>query len=283
MRYLHVFLRCLLAMSFGVAAHAWETCDPEHPPGPFDLGNPNAGLVEEPGSAGCPSGMELIERQSAASWLKPVRYCMDRFEASLMLVGESGELSYWSPYHNPESYKIRAVSLRGAVPQAYISQLQAGEACANAGKRLCTDDEWVRACEGAEGNLFPYGKTRYPTGSSPNNPDCNESRDKHPALELFPHAGNPYNHLGNACINQLDRTVARSGFFSKCVTAEGVYDLMGNVHEWTSNPHGRFRGGYFMDTRINGEGCHYVTSAHQPSYWDYSTGFRCCADASATN
>jgi hypothetical protein len=38
-------------------------------------------------------------------------------------------------------------------------------------------------------------------------------------------------------------------------------------------------GGFFMDTHLNGEGCDYRTTAHDFSYHDYSTGFRCCADA----
>jgi hypothetical protein len=36
-----------------------------------------------------------------------------------------------------------------------------------------------------------------------------------------------------------------------------------------------------MDTWLNGKGCDYVTTAHEARYWDYSTGFRCCADLSA--
>ena len=43
--------------------------------------------------------------------------------------------------------------------------------------------------------------------------------------------------------------------------------------------HGRFRGGWYGDAENNGPGCTYVTSAHEPTYHDYSTGFRCCADA----
>ena len=35
--------------------------------------------------------------------------------------------------------------------------------------------------------------------------------------------------------------------------------------------------GYYVDTVINGNGCLYATTAHATSYWDYSTGFRCCA------
>ena len=35
-------------------------------------------------------------------------------------------------------------------------------------------------------------------------------------------------------------------------------------------------GGYFVDDKINGLGCHYRTVAHAPTYHDYSLGFRCC-------
>ena len=57
--------------------------------------------------------------------------------------------------------------------------------------------------------------------------------------------------------------------------------MVGNVHEWTADPAGTFRGGYYLDTRINGEGCDYRTVAHEPTYHDYSTGFRCCANRTA--
>jgi hypothetical protein len=39
---------------------------------------------------------------------------------------------------------------------------------------------------------------------------------------------------------------------------------------------GTFRGGYYLDTHINGQGCEYKTGAHNARYHDYSTGFRCC-------
>ena len=37
-------------------------------------------------------------------------------------------------------------------------------------------------------------------------------------------------------------------------------------------------GGFYVDTQINGNGCLYATTAHDTGHWDYSTGFRCCAD-----
>ena len=68
-----------------------------------------------------------------------------------------------------------------------------------------------------------------------------------------------------------------AGARDECVTAEGAFDMMGNLHEWTADPAGTFRGGFYVDTAINGNGCLYATTAHDVSHWDYSTGFRCCA------
>jgi hypothetical protein len=53
--------------------------------------------------------------------------------------------------------------------------------------------------------------------------------------------------------------------------------MVGNLHEWTADRTGHFRGGFYVDTKLNGHGCDYVTTRHEPDYWDYSVGFRCCA------
>jgi len=87
-----------------------------------------------------------------------------------------------------------------------------------------------------------------------------------------------WSQLGHPCINQQPDSLAASGAFEGCATPEGVYDLVGNLHEWSADPSGVFRGGFYADTSRNGEGCAYATTAHNFDYWDYSTGFRCCAD-----
>jgi formylglycine-generating enzyme len=69
-----------------------------------------------------------------------------------------------------------------------------------------------------------------------------------------------------------------TGAKKACATPEGVFDIVGNLHEWTADPAGTFRGGYYVDTWLNGHGCDYVTTRHDAAYWDYSIGFRCCAD-----
>ncbi|RLB58803.1 MAG: hypothetical protein DRI90_16250 [Deltaproteobacteria bacterium] len=72
--------------------------------------------------------------------------------------------------------------------------------------------------------------------------------------------------------------LALTGSHPGCTGGEGLFDMMGNLHEWTADPLGTFRGGFYVDTVINGEGCLYVTTAHDVLHWDYSTRFRCCAD-----
>ncbi|CAN0549286.1 unnamed protein product, partial [Laminaria digitata] len=112
-----------------------EACDPTAAP------TPNVGLVEPAIDPRCPDGMVV-----AGS------VCIDQFEASLVRADGSGP---WSPYVNPGSTAVRAVSLAYAVPQAYISGLQAEQACNLAGKRLCTDTERLAACQGPGAHTYP--------------------------------------------------------------------------------------------------------------------------------
>lgn len=233
---------------------AGPACDPDVMP------TPNEGLAEAAGAPSCPAGMARV-----------ASFCIDRYEASLVRADDGRSLS---PYHNPGTLRVRAVSMEGAVPQGYISGRQAADACAEAGKRLCTDAEWLRACRGPSSYTYPYGDTR--TWDV-----CNDRRDVHPAIERFGTSADwIWSRLGDACINQLPDSLAPAGAHPGCVTEEGLFDMMGNLHEWTADPTGTFRGGYYVDTYRNGEGCLYRTTAHDAGHWDYSTGFRCCADPS---
>lgn len=233
------------------------SCDPKQKV------SPNVGLKELAGLGGCALGMVRV-----------ARYCIDQFEASLVEVLSQGQLRPWSPYFNPGTRRVRALSLRNAVPQGYISGFQAEQACKEAGKRLCTDTEWLRACQGSQKRVYPYGSSRRPGV-------CNDARALHPAIEYFGTSASwVFSKIQNPCLNQLRNSLARTGVRSGCVTQEGIFDMMGNLHEWTANGSGVFRGGYYVDTYRNGPGCLYRTTAHNRQHWDYSTGFRCCADLS---
>lgn len=125
---------------------------------------------------------------------------------------------------------------------------------------------------GPSSTVCPSGDTRQPGV-------CNDARSVHPAVELYGTSARwIFSHLDRPCLNQLQPGLDRTGAHAGCVSADGVFDLMGNLHEWTADPSGTFRGGFYVDTVINGNGCLYATTAHPVMHGDYSAGFRCCAD-----
>ena len=240
----------------------WWGCTPEpiavrQPPPPVEVTGVTGvpGVTADTGTGPCPPGMAPVEG-----------FCIDRYEAHL-----EGQ----SPYEVPAGGV--AASAAGEVPQGYISGEVAAAACEAAGKRLCTLDEWLRACQGPGGTTYPYGETYDPAA-------CNEGRATHPVVELFGASADwSTTQMNDPRLNQLADSLDPGGANPGCVSAEGVYDLHGNLHEWIDDPAGTFKGGFYVDASLNGPGCTYTTTAHSLSYHDYSTGFRCCYGHSASS
>lgn len=174
-----------------------------------------------------------------------------------------------------KSYRPRAVSRRGLVPQGYLSQPLAKLACQNAGKRLCTELEWITACRGQARRKFPYGD-RYEPGR------CNVYRPIHPAMVL--HAASWYGHR-DPRLNLVeevegDPLLRLTGATPSCASewdGDRIYDMVGNLDEWVDDEKGLFLGGFYA--RSTREGCEARVGSHAPAYYDYSTGTRCCKDA----
>jgi hypothetical protein len=168
-----------------------------------------------------------------------------------------------------------AVARMGVRPSGYVTGLVAESACANAGKRLCSLDEFVTACRGEDDTLFPYGDS-YIDGV------CNVFREDHPASILH----------GNSSVGHLDPRLNRvraagkpllrpTGATPECRSRWGndaIYDMVGNLDEWVDEEGGAFAGGFY--SRSTRSGCEALVTAHPKVYLDYSTGVRCCKDAS---
>ena len=220
----------------------------------------------------CPPLMALVPVPSTTRSV-----CIDRYEAGVERKKPDGSFEPWPFDRVVDGLTVRAVVAAGRKPQAYISGTQAQAACKLAGKRLCSSDEWLAACQGPSRFTYPYGNT-YQKGA------CNEGRATNPVNDCFGPGGGVFTskNMNDPCCVNKPNTVAAGGAYSKCVSAYGVYDLHGNLHEWvdttTAGGNGVFRGGFFVDAKINGAGCLYRTVAHAKSYHDYSNGFRCCAD-----
>ena len=228
------------------------------------------------------------------------RFCIDRFEASLVDTPRGRPISPYFPArradarfalgafqntqprgapplpHLPtfeldEDFAPKAVSLEQVIPNGYLSGVVAREACVNAGKRLCSPAEWVTACRGERPRRFPYGD-RYEPGV------CNVSREAHPAAVLYGNASK--NHLDprlNLVEGSEGPLLRRTGATPACRSAwgaDGVFDMVGNIDEWVDDPGGAFLGGFYA--RATQNGCEARVSEHPASYFDYSLGVRCC-------
>jgi formylglycine-generating enzyme required for sulfatase activity len=179
------------------------------------------------------------------------RFCIDRYEAP----NEKGELPY-------------------ALQTAYDGE----DWCAARGKRLCTEDEWVRACRGPHGRTYPYGNTFKAGVCSDDHPWLGVSWKK---LSRWPQDPS----LDEASrLYQADMSGART----ECVTEEGAFDMTGNVAEWvrkSATPGKASRSGYehvlkgcywagcYKDPQPS---CGFTNGAHPGTFRTYEAGFRCC-------
>jgi sulfatase modifying factor 1 len=260
-------LLLLLACSSPPDRHGWDGS--EDPPAPGDSEaeadtdtDSDGDTDSEPGP--CPADMVLIDDGP----------CMDAYEGALEL-WSGGAWVARSPYEALDSgERVRAVSRAGLVPQGYISGDEAEAACLEAGKRLCSSEEWLRACRGPQGFSYPYGDSHIDGA-------CNDAyAGSHPVVDYFGTSDGVWDaeHMNDPGINQMAGTVAVGGAYLRCESAWGAFDMHGNLHEWVADSEGTFRGGFYADASINGAGCGYVTTAHDRGWHDYSTGFRCCGD-----
>jgi formylglycine-generating enzyme required for sulfatase activity len=168
----------------------------------------------------CPQNMSYINKLNG--------YCIDQYEASMPSANSTamGNSTDVTNRDNPGT-TIFAVSKPMAVPWVGISANSARTACINAGKHLCTSEEWLAAANinGTVYNL-PTGAataTAIPSGAS-DSAACNtyEAAD---CDGLSMNSSYVIGTGGDAC---------NTGNKTSCKSAESVYDMVGNVWEWTN-------------------------------------------------
>ncbi|MCA9627247.1 MAG: SUMF1/EgtB/PvdO family nonheme iron enzyme [Myxococcales bacterium] len=158
----------------------------------------------------------------------------------------------------------------GEFPLVVVTFAEAEGYCERLNKRLCDENEWTLACEGEEGVPYPYGYVR-------DKQKCNiDVLAPGPDKDTF----RPRTTAHTASGVDFAWQGKRSGESSACVSPYGVYDMTGNVDEWTRSVrrHGYrmiLKGGHWGPAR---QRCRPQTRGHGPHYVRYDQGFRCCSD-----
>lgn len=188
-------------------------------------------------AAGCPADMVAVGPS----------LCMDRYEAP---------------------------NVKGEKPLAFQTAPDGVKWCAARGKRLCTEAEWVRACQGAGKLAYPYGAT-YVKGR------CVDDK-----TWISPNWTTLGSYPSDAALAEANRLYQAdpSGSRAGCVSEEGVIDLTGNVAEWVvrsfpnANNYEHVMKGCYWAGCYGGSppSCSFVNPAHPGTFRTYEAGFRCC-------
>ena len=160
----------------------------------------------------------------------------------------------------------KAISQPGVVPARNISWYEANAACEAAGKRLCSEAEWLRACSGAN----PIDED----GDGIFSRDLLQGREQS--------YGDHYRDGVCADSRKRDSTLALiTGNHPGCVSPEGVYDLEGVTKEWVglSPDQAAVKGGSSKSGQA--ARCAFYKDSDAPDSRSDTTGFRCCAGGEA--
>ena len=181
-------------------------------------------------------------------------------------------------------------NIKGEAPQE-ATFFQAVSLCGEQGKRLCKPAEWQYACQAGEAALT-YSSTDDPT-----------------AYVGLPHFGVRFCNVPgsiftvDATLDLIDQ-LSPAGSFTNCGHSIGVYDLSGNLSEWTASPDAfndldvsemrsnvafpgdcTFRsaagtlpvaGGVIYDPTVLQEQIERLDQVERQSYEQSLVGFRCC-------
>lgn len=146
--------------------------------------------------------------------------------------------------------RYKAPNVKTVQYEAGKTWFEAEKACKDQGKRLCSADEFERACKGPRATVYPYGDEFKPGV-------C-------------------------ATTGKLDAT---AGQYTGCTNEYQVFDMAGGLFEWTAtvSPQGDFarmiKAGFLVD-EAKATRCSFATE-ELAANGDKRMGYRCCADVGA--
>lgn len=169
------------------------------------------GASEKHGLIGIDVGVDAMPEHTVN--LKP--FYIDKYEITnadykrFMAATGRPAMNLWGP-----EWADEYPPMRDNDPASGLTWQDADEYCKWAGKRLATEEEWEKAARGTDGRKFPWGNEW--------KKDIANTTEYSTTRQMTGHT--KYTH-----------TVALPGTFKGDVSPYGVYDMAGNVMEWTGS------------------------------------------------
>jgi hypothetical protein len=162
---------------------------------------------------------------------------------------------------------------KGVRPMVMQNFYQAQVHCAERGKRICTESEWTKACEGPDNKPFPYGYVRDASICHGDQPWDRPDKTKFIARDP----------------DEIERLWKgrKSGESPRCVSDYGVFDMPGNADELAaSETHGKGPKSDYVNVTTGGPWYLGVRNMCRPKIYSHDEGFtyyylswRCCKEA----
>jgi len=158
-----------------------------------------------------------------------------------------------------------------ALPEPYDDDkiMNIDELCKSVGKRPCTAEEWIAACEGPQGKKYPFGDELPKFVPGDNTGLCNYDKRYRGADEYKVFIRDEKE------MEYLDQSEP-AGNRKSCVSQSGAWDMMGNAEEWVRCNQGQE--GWCLASRFWAEprSCAALITSHSPYWHYYDTSGRCC-------
>ena len=240
-------------------------------------------------------GDNRFDSDIAEHWVSLSAFCIDRYEVTVadyhlcVIAGSCSESGPENTAGAPGWDELcnRADAGRDDHPINCVDWQQSDEFCKWKGKRLPTEAEWEYAARGSDGRVYPWGNSP-PDSSSANlcNTECAEFLHAHRLLDIA-----PLTHQSDGWA-----TTSPGGSFPADVSSFGVFDLAGNVSEWTAdwyqtysaepitNPNGPQTGDFRVQrggnwySRVEEGANSVIRYPNEPQTRGVDRGFRCASD-----
>ncbi len=228
----------------------------------------------------------IVCKRGSDEMVKVGDFWIDRYEIALANEGKynngscNGSGSFFGQYGGSQDWgeesgfarngsdiqtNLYACSVKNVMPTRWMTYFQAQQACALAGKHLCTNAEWQTAARGTPDGLDKCNLTTHVPVNTASHAQCVSYYGAYDMVGNLTEWVSDWFGAGNSTGAQSNDGDYHSDYYENIYAAQ---------HGEATLPPAMKRGGHWSANE--GGGVFWMQLSNNPSEWDVATGARCC-------